>query len=243
MEKPLQRITVSPLINDQVQEAVKQYILDNHLQDGDKLPSENALSKQLGVSRNSVREAVQSLSSLGIIDVRRGSGLFVKGFTLQPLIENLPYGFLFDLRELEDLLQVREVLENGMVDLALPLLSVERIQILDTIVAQMLYNAENDIPLVEPDRAFHMELFQPVGNTILLQLQDIFWSTLRKALHHTSIADSNPIHTALAHGDIVDAVRTGEAEKVRQSLSRHYGDIKLRLAQLKQSQLTSNLGS
>jgi len=73
VEKPLQPIKLPPLINDQVQEALKQYILDNHLQNGDKLPSENALSRQLGVSRNSVREAVQSLASLGILEVRQRS--------------------------------------------------------------------------------------------------------------------------------------------------------------------------
>ncbi|MEZ4671724.1 MAG: winged helix-turn-helix domain-containing protein [Anaerolineae bacterium] len=78
MQKPLQRIAPAPLINNQVQDAVKQYILDNHLQDGDKLPSENALSKQLGVSRNSVREAVHSLASLGIIDVRREAACLSK---------------------------------------------------------------------------------------------------------------------------------------------------------------------
>ncbi len=236
VRKPIQRIKVAPQINDQVQEAIKQYILDNHLQNGDKLPSENALSQQLGVSRTSVREAVQSLATLGIIDVRRGSGLYVKGFTLQPLIENLQYGFLFDLQELEYLLQVREVLENGMVDLALPHMTPERLRVLDGIVEQMRRNAEQGIPLVEPDRSFHLELFKPVGNTILLQLQDIFWSTMRKALNHTNIADSNPVRTAEAHGEIVAAVRTRDAEQVRRALSRHYGDIKLRLAQMKQFQ-------
>ncbi|MBK8021028.1 MAG: FadR family transcriptional regulator [Chloroflexi bacterium] len=243
MQKPIQRITPPPLINDQVQEAVKQYILDNHLQHGDRLPSENALSKQLGVSRNSVREAVQSLSSLGIIEVRRGSGLFVKGFSLQPLIENLSYGVLFDLSELEDLLQVREVLENGMVDLALAHLTPECLHALDDLVEQMRYNAANDIPLVEPDRKFHQELFRSVGNTILLQLQDIFWSTLRKALGYTQIADSNPARTAEAHADIVTAARRGDAEQVRRALSRHYEDIKQRLAQMKQTQAASREGS
>jgi DNA-binding FadR family transcriptional regulator len=216
-----------------VQEAIKQYILDNRLQDGDKLPSENSLSKQLGVSRNSVREAVQSLASLGIITVRRGSGLYVNGFTLQPLIDNLPYGFLFDLRELEDLLQVREVLESGMVDLALPHLNDERLRLLDSIVGQMAFLAERGEPLVEPDRLFHLEMFRPVGNTILLQLQDIFWSTLRTALNHTDIADSNPVRTAQLHGAVVDAARTGDAELVRRALSRHYEDIKDRLRRMK----------
>lgn len=236
MEKPIQPIKLPPLINDQVQEALKQYILDNRLQNGDKLPSENALSRQLGVSRNSVREAVQSLASLGILEVRRGSGLYVKGFTLQPLIDNLQYSVLFDLRELEDLLQVREVLESGMVDLALQRLTSDRLEMLDALVEQMRHNARSGIPLVEPDRAFHIELFRPVDNAILIQLQEIFWSTLRKALNQTQIADSNPVRTAEAHGAILGAVRTGDAAAVRRALAQHYEDIKKRLAHMKQSQ-------
>ena len=235
VEKPIQPIKLPPLINDQVQEALKQYILDNHLQNGDKLPSENALSRQLGVSRNSVREAVQSLASLGILEVRRGSGLYVKGFTLQPLIDNLQYSVLFDLRELEDLLQVREVLESGMVDLALQRLTSDRLMLLDTLVEQMRHNARSGIPLVEPDRAFHIELFRPVDNAILIQLQEIFWSTLRKALNQTQIADSNPVRTAEAHAAIVAAVRTEDAAAVRRALAQHYEDIKKRLATMKQS--------
>lgn len=237
MQKPLKRLTPTPLINDQIQEAIKQYILDNQLRKGDKLPSENSLSKQLGVSRNSVREAVQSLASLGIIEVRRGSGLYVKGFTLEPLIDNLSYGVLFDLRELEDLLQVREVLENGMVNVALPYLDEERLELLDSIVEQMFYRAERGEPLVEQDRLFHLELFRPVGNTILLQLQDIFWSTLRKALTHINIADSNPVRTAQLHRAVVDAARTGDPELIRRALSRHYEDIKVRLRRMKEARI------
>ncbi len=238
MQKPFQKLPTAPLINDQIQEAIKQYILDNRLQDGDKLPSENSLSKQLGVSRNSVREAVQSLASLGIIEVRRGSGLYVKGFTLKPLVDNLSYGVLFDLRELEDLLQVREVLESGMVDLALPHLTGERLALLDSIVAQMLVLAEQGEPLVEMDRLFHLEMFRPVGNSILLQLQDIFWSALRNALNHINIADNNPIRTAQLHGAVVGAARSGDPEMVRRALSRHYDDIKLRLRRMKATQIS-----
>jgi DNA-binding FadR family transcriptional regulator len=233
VQKPFQKLPTAPLINDQIQEAIKQYILDNHLQVGDKLPSENSLSKQLGVSRNSVREAVQSLASLGIIEVRRGSGLYVKGFTLKPLVDNLSYGVLFDLRELEHLLQVREVLESGMVDLALPHLTGERLKVLDEIVAQMILLAERGEPLVEMDRLFHLEMFRPVGNSILLQLQDIFWSTLRSALNHVNIADSNPTRTAELHGAVVNAARTGDPDMVRRALNHHYEDIKIRLRRMK----------
>ena len=233
MEKPLRRLPPTPLINDRIQEAIKQYILDNRLQGGDKLPSENNLSKQLGVSRNSVREAVQSLASLGIIEVRRGSGLYVNGFTLKPLIDNLSYNFLSNLRELEDLLQVREVLESGMVEFALPHLNADRLRLLDSIVSEMVALVERGEPLVEADRRFHLELFRPVGNSILLQLQEIFWKTLGNALNYADIADMNPLRTAQLHGAVVDAARSGDAEMVRRALNRHYEDIKERLRRMK----------
>ncbi len=239
MEKPLKKLPPTPLINDQIQEAIKQYILDNRLQDGDKLPSENNLSKQLGVSRNSVREAVQSLASLGIIEVRRGSGLYVNGFTLKPIIDNLSYNFLSDLRELEDLLQVREVLESGMVEYALPHLNADRLDLLDSIVGEMVELAGRGEPLVETDRRFHLEMFRPVGNSILLQLQEIFWKTLGNALSYADIADMNPLRTAQLHGAVVDAARTGDAELVRRALNHHYDDIKERLRRMKAASAAS----
>src|SRR5262245_44382404 len=111
-----------------VQEEIKAYILEHGLKAGDPLPPETELSQQLYVSRNSVREAVKSLEALGILEARPGAGLFVRAFSFDPLLENLGYGLLFDLKQLSDLLEVRALLEIGMVPRVVKMATPEQIR-------------------------------------------------------------------------------------------------------------------
>ena len=64
MEKPLRR----PALSKEVRDYIKQYILENDLKGGDPLPPEHQLVEELGVGRSSVREAIKSLQSLGIVE-------------------------------------------------------------------------------------------------------------------------------------------------------------------------------
>ena len=84
-----------PLLNQAVQERVKDYITDNHLEPGDPLPAEAQLAADLGVSRGSVREAIKSLESLGIVEVRHGSGIYVRRFNFDSIFNLLSYGVIF----------------------------------------------------------------------------------------------------------------------------------------------------
>ena len=61
-------------LSDVLQSRLKHHILQNKLRPGDKLPSEDTLATQLGVSRMAVREALRSLEALGLIESRRGVG-------------------------------------------------------------------------------------------------------------------------------------------------------------------------
>jgi len=87
-----------------VQASLRSYILENQLPSGAPLPPENELARRLGVSRSAVREAVKGLESLGLIEIRHGSGLFVGSFSFEPLLNNLPYTLVSNLKELSDLL-------------------------------------------------------------------------------------------------------------------------------------------
>ncbi|HZQ05535.1 MAG TPA: GntR family transcriptional regulator, partial [Anaerolineae bacterium] len=85
------------LLYQTVQEEIKNYIIENELRAGDPLPTEGELARQLDISRNSVREAVKSLEALGILEARSGSGLFVRNFNFDSILDNLPYGIMFSL--------------------------------------------------------------------------------------------------------------------------------------------------
>ena len=91
VSKPIQPLRRPPTLHHSVQQAIRQYIIDNELRAGDPLPSENQLSQQLDVSRNLVREAVRGLEAVGVVDIRRGSGLYVNEFSFEPLLDNLQY--------------------------------------------------------------------------------------------------------------------------------------------------------
>ncbi|MWR20551.1 GntR family transcriptional regulator, partial [Helicobacter pylori] len=96
------------------QDAIKSYIERHRLGPGAPLPSEVALAQELGTSRASLREGIKSLEALGIVEVRRGEGLFVKAFSFDSIFNSLPYSFAVDGRSLRELTQVRGALEEGL---------------------------------------------------------------------------------------------------------------------------------
>ena len=227
--KPIQPIDRPPSLHQSVQEAVKQYIIENSLQPGDDLPSENALSNQLGVSRNLVREAVRGLETLGIVEIRRGSGLFVGEFSFEMLMENLQFGIQLDLRELTELFTVRRILETGMIGEAITAQTADQIMLLEALLQAMQARAQNGEPFPEEDRQFHKCLFSEVNNRPLIKILDSFWLTLNKASQVVDIQDRDPLWTYNLHVPIVEAFAQGAVIRTRQALDDHHIGIEMRL--------------
>ena len=99
---------------EQVAQKIKDYILEEKLKAGDKLPTETALAKEMGVARSTVREAIKRLESQNILTVRHGAGSFV---TDQPGLADDPLGldFIEDKERLAfDLLEVRNIIEPDL---------------------------------------------------------------------------------------------------------------------------------
>jgi len=229
MTVPLKRLDRPRSLYRSVLGSIKNYILENKLQPGDPLPPENELARQLGVSRNSVREAAKALESLGILEARHGSGLFVRGFSFDPLLENLPYGLLFDLHQMVDLLEVRRVLETGMIGTALRGASAEQVMGLQQLVEKMRARAEQEQTFIEEDREFHRKLFENLDNQILLKILDSFWLVFQITSDYVSIWDTDPMRTYRNHAAILDAIRARDVEQARIALERHYDDLEGRL--------------
>jgi DNA-binding FadR family transcriptional regulator len=234
METPLKRLE-RPALFRSVQDIIKNYILENNLSAGAPLPPETKLARQLGVSRSSVREAVKALESLGILETRRGSGLFVQDFSFEPLLENLPYGLLFDLHQLADLLVIRRVLEIGMIEAALAVITPEQLTQLQLLTKQMLLKAEQGQTFPAEDREFHATLFASLQNQMLLKLLDTFWLTFHKAAQLTDLQDHDPMRTYRDHVAILEAVVAGEVAQVRRALDQHYLSLEKRLKHVQQA--------
>lgn len=225
--KPLVR---PALLHHSVQDAIRAFILDNKLRAGDPLPPETDLARQLGVSRNSVREAVKALESLGILETRRGSGLFVRAFSFDPLLANLSYGLLFDLRELAELLEIRRTLETGLIGATMRVMPSTAVDELGAVVSAMAELSNRGENFADEDRRFHQILFEPLGNLTLLKLLDVFWLTYRESSRHTDMRNPDLIPTYEDHAAIFEAVTARDVAEARAALDRHYAGLAGRLA-------------
>lgn len=223
--KAIRPLTRAPLLHVSVQESLRDFISDNGLTPGTLLPAESELANQLGVSRNSLREGIKALESLGVLEARRGVGIFVKAFSFEPLLDNLAYGLGGALRQVEELIEIRRVLEAGMIGKTLAMISDDDIAELRATVDRMGAHARRGETFADEDQLFHALLFRCQNNETFTRLIDIFWLAFYKASDFVNLDTVDPIATWKDHAAIVDAVEKKDLAEVQQRLDRHYEGI------------------
>lgn len=216
-------------IHHSVMNAIKAYIVENNLQPGDPLIPETELAKTLGVGRNSVREAIKALESLGILETRRGIGVFIQSFSFDPILDNLPFARMQDLKELSDLLEIRRVLEAAMIAKVIAIIDDTALNDLKEILARMREKAQNGSPFSQEDREFHKKLLQLADNRISLKLLDMFWLLFSRTSLYTQLSDEFPQQTYQDHVAILEALQQRNVDEAQAALESHYRGIDQRL--------------
>lgn len=223
--KPIAALHKPPPLHVSVQESLRAYIADNRLEAGAPLPSEGELAARLGVSRNSVREGIKAMESLGVLEVRRGSGVFVRAFSFEPLLANLTYGLGGVLEAIENVVAVRRALELGLIERTLGAITADDLNELRATVEAMRGRAERGEAFPEEDRRFHLLLVRCHDNAILTRLIEVFWLAFHRAASVTDLHNPDPVQTWRDHAAIVDAIAARDLAAVRDRLERHYDGI------------------
>lgn len=220
--KPLVR---APLLHITVQESLRAYISENGLAPGAALPAESDLASQLNVSRNSLREGIKALESLGVLESRRGIGIFVKAFSFEPLLDNLAYGLGGALRQIEEVIEIRKTLEVGLIAKTVTMITDDDLAELQDVVDRMRVLAERGHPFPAEDQLFHTLLFRCQNNETLARLIDVFWLAFYKASDFVNLDNSDPIGTWRAHAAIVEAVEAKDIAEAQRRMHDHYEGI------------------
>ncbi len=219
------------LIHHAVQAALKDYIVDRRLHAGDPLPPEGQLARTLGVSRNSVREAVKALESVGIVEARPGSGLFVREFSLDAVLDQMAFGMLFDVGALREILDIRSVIETGMVERVLGAVTPAQLSDLHRILDVWHGVALRGEYPAQVDRSFHAALYQNDSMPLVGKVLDAFWRVFYEARARALVAEPlDPVETFALHVAIVDAVEAGDVAQLRRAVSAHHQGIQRRVA-------------
>ena len=182
---------------EQVAQRIKDYILEEKLKSGDKLPTETALAREMGVARSTVREAIKRLESQNILTVRHGAGSFV---TDQPGLADDPLGldFIEDKERLAfDLLEVRNIIEPAIAALAARHATPEDIAEMESLYNLMEYHILHGQDYLDEDMKFHRTIARASGNLVAPQLAPIITASVEVFTEGTNKMDKEDFQTAL----------------------------------------------
>lgn len=201
-------------LTDQAIAKIKDLIMSGEFEAGAKLPKEQDLAQRLGLSRNSLREAVRALTLIGVLEPRVGDGTYVT--SLEPELLLTGMGFVSDLLigpTVLELHQVRRILEPVATGMAATRLAKADFGALEQCLADMDV-AETTQAFIAADEEFHRIIVAACGNSTLASvIQNISGGTHRARLWR-SITERNAIEaTKQRHWDIYDALRDGDADR------------------------------
>jgi GntR family transcriptional repressor for pyruvate dehydrogenase complex len=206
-----------------IAEQIAGLIRETPLQPGERLPPETSLARQLGVGRTSVREALQKLQTLGLIEVVRGRGVFVSEPTIDDGHQAFARWSVERLFAIEDLLETRMTLEASAAALACGRASADEIETLEALNLDHLAAARSgDLrEIVASDEKFHESLIAASHNKLLAQLYGMLVAELTDFRRKTLGRPDVPRRSAVQHAAIVAAIRNRDHRAARRATIDH----------------------
>lgn len=184
---------------------------------GTRLPAERELAETLAVSRTTVREAMVALELMGVVEIRKGSGIHVRG-----LGAPVSLGTALDVGAFE-LLEARRTIEAEVAALAAMRISDEEIVKLEALLEEM---TDDDLSVSErADRDFHFCIAGATGNAAMVSVVTDLWRMrercpLARTIHQRARGGGELLRVA-EHRDMLDALRCRDAEGARAAMRRH----------------------
>lgn len=211
---------------DLTEEAILNYIKESHLKPGDEFMfDESQLSEQLNVSRNVVREALSRLHSFGIINSRKRKGIFLQEPDMKKNFSRIIDPKLLSKERYLDLLDLRYILEIGIIPSLFENLQEQDIRDLYEVLP--LHMIENkDVRLsTEDEIKFHTVIYKIVNNQTLIDLMQIIISMRFRLYDSSEFAifnqKMNSNNLKATHFDIIKAIESRDSDRYENVIKRH----------------------
>ncbi len=214
--KPIKRMKVS----DEVFEQMQNLLAEGEWKTGERLPSENELAEMFGVSRITVRQALQRLALLGLIETRLGEGSFVKEIEPGNNMNALIPAILFNREEMEQVLEFREIIEVESAKLAAQRATDEDIETLKKLWQKMKESEGKPVKFSQADLAFHMKVGEMTRNDFVIKTQGILRSTLQEAMNE-NIERMGYEPGIRYHGEMIKAFEARDSKYALQLMKEH----------------------
>lgn len=204
----------------QIADQIRALIKSGEFTPGARLPPERDLARQLGVSRPSVREALIALEVEGLVDVRIGSGIYVR---------RAPNGHARDAADALagpfELLRARYVIESECAALAAKSAKHAQVQAIGEALDDMSRDMENGRQPLPGDRLFHLRIAEATGNGALTHVIRLLWDerggALFKRLEHHYDSPRLWRSAMTEHRAVLESITAHDADGARFAMQRH----------------------
>lgn len=219
-------MTIAPvkrkILRDEVISKIREHITQNSLKVGDRLPTEQEMADQLGVSRVSIREATKALSFFGVIDSAPRRGLTVGAVNMERVADVLGFHFTLDDYPKELLLKARLVIEIGSLQYTCEAMSSDP-SLYEKLVEMcvMMERISDNEMFIQSDANFHCTLVESSGVEPLVAFNHVlqaFFMRFRESLLEYQNHWSDGVHS---HRDIVECLHDGKLTEAEKMLRNH----------------------
>ena len=201
--KPIRKTKLNDIVFDQM----KRLIIDGSWKQGERIPSENSLAEQFGVSRVTIRQALERLNAIGLTETRAGLGRYVCVYDAGQIMQNLTPAMFLNTASMQEINDFREMLESWSAGKAAENATDEEIQALEQNYIAMQESAEqNDHHrFAMLDLEFHTRIGQITGNSLITQTYSILYEILQNTF--LQIIDRMGFVGLDYHRPLIDAIK------------------------------------
>jgi GntR family transcriptional repressor for pyruvate dehydrogenase complex len=210
---------------DEVTERILAHIRDEGLRPGDRLPSNRALSERFLVATPTLREALRRLEATGAVELRHGSGVYVRADLARMIMVN-PNRLRLDRDAILDLLEARELIEPHIAEAAARNATDAQLDELAASLDAAGAALAEDSALHTANMNFHRILARLAGNGALAQVLDSLIELHDEEQRHILALYGDRDHDHQAHRAILTAVRGRHPRKARRLMTEHLRDVR-----------------
>jgi GntR family transcriptional repressor for pyruvate dehydrogenase complex len=204
----------------QVYSTLKEKLMQGVWQEGEKLPSEHEFCALFGVSRVTIRAALQQLEILGLVETKHGGGSFVKQFSISRNVDTLHP--LIQIQQNQDMITVmeyRKIIEKGTIGLAKEKITEKDFVLLEKTYDTMADEACSMDEYIRADFAFHSHLARISQNSMIIKVYELINEILFTAMRDIVHLAGRTGHAY--HRKIIDSLKTATKAECEALMEAH----------------------
>ncbi len=231
MEDNVFRAIEQRKVSAQIVDQVKSLIANGRLKPGDALPPERELMKVFNVSRPTLREALNTLSTMGFVQMAQRRRTRVKSLVPSNITEPLHYLLKDDIKVSLELIEARTIIETGNVRLAAKRATEADIERLENCLDKMGQKLKDNTSFTEEDAAFHLAIAEATHNKIQTHLMFSIYDLLKEKVGLCYYNDETE-YMYQQHRDIVEAIKAGDEVLSQSRMENHLNYVESLLNRL-----------